>query len=289
MSPELPNETRLSEPQAGLLQRATRALSKRSYPLLHLACEVIDHSGHRAIAFDHLYGLIRSDLTARILVQTNDCVQSGPFMGMTLTRPTFWGDGDIGSFVVGLYEQELHQSLREIMSAGINKVLNVGCAGGLYAVGLARCLPDAMIEAFDIALDAGPFVDALATANGVRNRVHFRGGCDPERLAAAVQSTPAFILMDCEGYELDLVDPVRVPGLRECVMIIETHQVDGVSTEGVLLERLSPTHEIQIVSQGPRNPHCEPALRALSNLEQWLIVNENRQYEQTWLICRPHS
>lgn len=279
----------MNEPQPGLFQRATRALSQRSYPLLHLACEVMDHSGHRSIAFEHFYGLIRSDLTARILVQTGGCVQSGPFMGMTLTQPTFWGDGDIGSFVVGLYEQELHQALREIMSSGVNKVLNVGCAGGLYAVGLARCLPDAQIEAFDIALDAGPFVDALATANGVGDRVQFRGGCDPGILAAAVQKSPAFILMDCEGYELELVDPLRVPGLRECTMIIETHQVDGVSTEGLLLERLRPTHEIQIVSQGPRNPHCEPTLRGFSNLEQWLVVNENRQYEQTWLICRPHS
>jgi hypothetical protein len=272
-----------------LYRRLRRALSGRGYPLLRVACEVIDHQGHRAVAFEDLHGRVRADLTRTIVERSGGRVQTGPFEGLTLLTPSFWGDGDIAAFLLGQYELELHPAFERAIAAKPDIVANIGCAGGLYAVGLSRRLPDARVHAVDIDTSAGPFVMELAAANAVAERVAFEGACDPSRLQAMIAGRRAFLLVDCEGYEVELIDPGRVPALAAAEMIIETHRIDDRSTLDPLVARLAATHEIEIVSQAGRNPHAVPLLRGFSNIEQWLVLNENRAYTQHWLVCWPRA
>src|SRR5271170_2035809 len=65
-------------------------------------------------------------------------VAAGLFQGLRLLPDVSWGVGDNAAKLVGLYEAELHPALHDLALTPPPVVINVGCAEGYYAVGLAR-------------------------------------------------------------------------------------------------------------------------------------------------------
>lgn len=61
---------------------------------------------------------------------------------------------------------------------GLRTVINVGCAEGYYAIGMARAMPDSHIYAYDIDEEAQCLCRKMAKLNSVAERVTIRGGCD---------------------------------------------------------------------------------------------------------------
>ena len=70
------------------------------------------------------------------------------------------------------------------VALGHSTVLNIGCAEGYYAVGLARRMPQARVLAFDINRTAQDTCRALAAKNGVADRVQVSGLFKPADFAA---------------------------------------------------------------------------------------------------------
>jgi hypothetical protein len=56
---------------------------------------------------------------------------------------------DASAKFLGTYEQELHGVIEKAMESHPKFVLNIGCAEGFYAVGLAIRLNDAQVFAAD--------------------------------------------------------------------------------------------------------------------------------------------
>ncbi|MBP0574360.1 50S ribosomal protein L11 methyltransferase, partial [Mycobacterium tuberculosis] len=56
--------------------------------------------------------------------------------------------------------------------------VDVGCAEGFYAVGMALRLPSLMVRAFDIDAAAQQMAKGLAQLNGVADRVQVCGACE---------------------------------------------------------------------------------------------------------------
>ena len=54
------------------------------------------------------------------------------------------------SKLVGCYEQPLQPFIEEAIRVAYPIVLNIGCAEGYYAVGMAARMPDTRVDAFDI-------------------------------------------------------------------------------------------------------------------------------------------
>ncbi len=66
-------------------------------------------------------------------------VAGGPFASMQYVPDAF--SVAITARLVGCYEAELHNTIEEVIARRPPLVVNVGCAEGYYAVGLARRLP----------------------------------------------------------------------------------------------------------------------------------------------------
>lgn len=187
--------------------------------------------------------------------------------------------------LVGSYEQELHNVLADIAQTPYTVVVDVGCAEGYYAVGLARALERAQIYAFDIAPEAQKLCRATADANGVSARVHVAGKCDSAVLERLLKGR-ALIVSDCEGYERILLDVERVPGLRYADMLVELHDAGSPGLTPELTARFALTHEAQIIDSVPRNG-CEYAcLEFLSVKRRHLAVSEFRAPGQQWAFFR---
>ena len=93
-------------------------------------------------------------IARKIARATGSVVAAGPFAGLRLNYELF--PNHASPKFLGTYEQELHSVIERAICLQPKYVLNVGCAEGFYAVGLAIRLNDAQIFAAD-ADSKGPF------------------------------------------------------------------------------------------------------------------------------------
>lgn len=238
-----------------------------------------------------LHGLARLRTRALLdayVAQYGMAVQDGPFTGMILPRGTSWGDGETLPKLLGAYEAELHQVIRDGVAASPDSVINIGAAEGFYAIGLARLLPHAITIAYDSDANSQQVCSTAAALNDVADRVVIRGACTPESLQHDLaESARSLVICDCEGYELTLIDPAIVPALRRATLIIETHDFLHRGLTEALIARLAPTHTVSLGREGGRNPNEHPFLQGLHSIDRWLTMCEYRPETMQWIHAAP--
>ena len=109
-------------------------------------------------------------------------IMQGPFAGMEyVTSAT---EGALTPRLIGTYESELHPYLATFAAKPLDCVIDVGCAEGYYAVGLARLMPGVTVHAFDIQEKARLACAELAAKNGVTDRVIIGERFEPDGFEA---------------------------------------------------------------------------------------------------------
>jgi hypothetical protein len=235
---------------------------------------------HRASRYGRLIRRLGGELDWR--------VASGPFAGMLYRntdpahRPT--------TKLLGAYESELHSHVAAAAETRPRRVINIGCAEGYYAVGLALALPDAEILAYDLSKRAREQCAATADENGVRSHVSLRSRCAATELASADCQT--LVVCDIEGSESELLDPENAPGLRFASMIVELHDFIRPGTTELLIERFHSSHRIAVVEASRRNPSSYPALAQWTREDARLALDEARTagdqpVHQHWACLSP--
>jgi hypothetical protein len=236
-----------------------------------------------------MYMAVRSrlaDIAGELAQLTGWTVQSGPFQSMILPQDASWGsDGLLAPKVLGCYEAELHPAIERAIERQPEVVINVGCAEGFYAIGLARRLPEARVFAFDIDEAAHRVCLGAAAQNGVADRLQVAGLCEPQHLRDLVRGARrALIVMDCEGGERALLDAAVMGDLANADILVECHDFVDRAITPTLLPLLSEGREAAVVREGARDPASFPVLQRLGSLERWLTVCEFRPEVMSWLV-----
>jgi hypothetical protein len=206
-------------------------------------------------------------------------VQSGPFAGMAYVSEAVCSS--LVPKLLGSYEAELHEVLGEILSRDYETVIDIGCAEGYYAVGLALGLPQARVYAFDIDDRARALCANLAEANKVAERVIVAGECDHEKLNGLVRGR-TLIICDCEGCELHLLDPAFAPEVVKSDLLVELHDMILPNITPTIISRFTETHEITLIDAAERNPNAFPILKDFNLLTQRTAVAEFRDGPMQW-------
>lgn len=229
----------------------------------------------------------RSQMLANTYIHHHGArIWGGPFAGMEyVTQAT---EGALVPRLLGTYEDELHPHLRRFAAEGLDGVVDVGCAEGYYAVGLARMMPQVTVYAHDIDEAARQACTALAAKNGMSDRVIVGGEFPPDGFEAFA-GRRMLVMVDAEGAEVDILQPALSPALAGMAVIVETHDVYRPGASATMLERFSPTHDIVAVTQQPKVFDMPHWLRELPHLDQLLAVWEWRQQPTPWLVMRPKS
>jgi hypothetical protein len=236
-----------------------------------------------------LFGGDRSEFFAK-LYQTGDAIRvlSGPFTGMRyLNTATF---GPIAPKWLGTYEWEIQEWVSQCCNSGYENIINVGSAEGYYSVGFAWRSHDSRVFAFDINPFARRAVRRLAVLNGVADRISVRNLFSGQQL----ESFPAgrnLLVVDIEGAEMALLNPVIFRALKRFDILVELHQTSKVDncqeSEEILKERFAATHRIQQRRQTDRSEwrttHQDVWSDRLSEDEVTRATNEFRVYVQSWL------
>ena len=226
----------------------------------------------------------RSVLIQNTLLQQNGAVVlDGPFKGMDFLAQS--AEGCHIAKLLGCYEQPLFPHIERAVQTPYAAILNIGCAEGYYAVGMARRMPGVQVHAFDVDDKARQICSQLAASNGVTARVSIGALFRPEDFAAhANQRT--LVLCDIEGAEKDLLGADVPPSLAAADLIVESHEclVPGVTQ--MLMERFRATHDITLIEDdGQRQLANPPAwFKNLAHLDQLLAVWEWRSGPTPWLV-----
>lgn len=228
----------------------------------------------------------RSVLIQNTLLQHNGTVvMEGPLKGLDFLPQS--AEGCHVAKLLGCYEQPLSPFIEQAIRAAYPIILNIGCAEGYYAVGMARRMPDTRVLAFDLNPNAQKTCHALAEKNGVSGRVRVGALFKPEDFVGYVDRR-VLVLCDIEGGERDLLNPEAAPALKGMDIILESHEclVPGITQ--LLIDRFSATHDITVVQDnGQRQLQNAPAwFNNLAHLDQLLAVWEWRSGPTPWLVMK---
>ncbi|THD81096.1 MAG: methyltransferase domain-containing protein [Phenylobacterium sp.] len=220
------------------------------------------------------------------LRQHGAIIWSGPFKGMEYVSTAT--EGALLPRLLGSYESELHRHLQAFAAEDLECVIDVGCAEGYYAVGLARMMPKVTVYAHDIAEKALIACRELAAKNGVADRVIVGGEFKPTDFEAFA-GRRTLVMVDAEGAELDVLQPELSPALAGLSLIVETHDVYRPGALATLVQRFMPTHHIVRVDQHYMPFEPPPWFRDMPHLDRLLAVWEWRLAPTPWLVMRPKA
>jgi hypothetical protein len=219
-------------------------------------------------------------LEATLVARSGTKVLSGPFQGMDY--PVRAAEGARAARLIGSYESSLAPVIEKIVARACPLVIDIGCAEGFYAVGLALRMPQARIMARDTSEKAQALCRALAEANHVAHRVEV-GGEFTHADFALCRDRPAVVICDIEGAEDALLDPAAAPGLLSADILVEVHegQVPGLLAR--LTGRFAATHRITRIDREIPAAALPDWAEELGDLDRLLMLWEWRAGPTPWL------
>lgn len=241
-------------------------------------------SVERKMYFRHLQR-VREAAGDRAVAATGGVIAGGLFAGVRIGERTSWGQ-DRYTTINGQYERELQAILGCARELDYRCFVDVGCANGFYAVGMARVAPAARVFAYDIDPAARRATAANARLNDVADRVEVGGTADAAELAERIRlHGPAFVISDVEGAELDLLDPGRAPALLEAELLIELHG-DMPAAIAEFARRFGATHRLFVIGRLPRSPFDDAFGGFELEDDAWVSVSEGRGFvRDNWLFA----
>ena len=223
-----------------------------------------------------------------LLQQQGTVVMQGPLAGMDFLSQS--AEGCHIAKLLGCYEQPLQPFIEQAISNAYPTILNIGCAEGYYAVGMARRMPNTQVLAFDLNPNAQEVCTALAQKNSVADRVKVGALFKPEDFANYANQK-VLVLCDIEGAEKDLLDPEISPALKGMDLIVESHEclISGITQ--TLINRFKESHQITLVQDnGQRQLKDTPQwFNNLAHLDQLLATWEWRSGATPWLVMKANS
>jgi hypothetical protein len=212
-------------------------------------------------------------------------VLNGPFKGLKYPSDESFGSALYPKFL-GSYENEIIPIVEEVCNKEYANVLDIGCAEGYYAIGLALRMPKAMIHAYDTKAQARDLCTKMAEYNNVADRVITKTFCSADTLINFYFTGRGLIICDCEGYEKQLFTDASVKNLTYCDLIIETHDNLDPTISYYLQDLFSKSHSLTVVTsmddlQKLKHSHF-PELDHLDIYTKKLIIEEERGVVQEW-------
>ena len=197
------------------------------------------------------YCWYKEKLARRLRTRGEYRVIFGPFAGMVYTRH----GSSIGlPMLLGTYELEVWPLLDKIKDTNYATIIDVGCAEGYYACGLARMFKKPVL-AYDVLKNARMDCLEMARANGLGAAISVRGLLTHQELQALCSASRSLIFCDIDGGETDLLDPDKVPALAYADMLVEIHGSVADNTFNHLEPRFRETHTITVIDRQPRFAH----------------------------------
>lgn len=226
---------------------------------------------------------------------TGGIIQFGLLKGYALHSEATWHSNDIGSQLLGLYEQEVCALLWHLRERR-DLLIDLGAADGFYGLGLVAAGGYARSLCFEIdpasRAALGHRRDGLGLADRVEILGDAKGDLPPLIRNQALDLSRAVVLCDIEGAEFDLFTDELLAQLAPACLIIENHDFDrasGCPRATDLVRRAARHFHVAEIHPGPRALHRIPLIASWNDNDRALLLSEGRLSLASWIVLSPLS
>jgi predicted O-methyltransferase YrrM len=218
-------------------------------------------------------------------------VRRGPFKGLRFPRGRL--TPSLAPKLIGSYEREIAELIEKLCSENWSAIVDIGCAEGYYAVGLALRVPGAIVHAYDANPNMMRSCRETAELNGVESRIRIGSFLTSETLNDLALGSKALVISDCEGHEYSIFTSEVIGKLEKHDVLIELHDATRGALTSHLIRKFSPTHIPQIIRSIDdwRKPllYEYVELAGLDEAARMKILAEARGDQMEWLYCTPRA
>jgi len=178
-----------------------------------------------------------------LIEKVGNRIYFGPFSGLKIPKKL----NKVLSVteILGLYESCLHPVLNELINCNIKNIVLVGGNNGYYSAGLSYIFNPELIKIYETEKVLHEFIDAWYLENKLSK--HEINGAATSEEFTKINSKIDFVFMDCEGFEVELLNPSKFLWQKKANVILELHPFYVDNLLSTLCERFRETHEIKII------------------------------------------
>lgn len=226
-------------------------------------------------------------LSSKISKIYNNTVQQGPFRGMVINEDQFWGQGDISSKILGLYEKEIQDLIVSIQKKkNYSTFVDIGGADGFFAIGSLVNNLFEKCEVFEISKKGRISIQKNSKQNNVYDSIKIHDKASKRSLIKIDNINNSLILCDIEGGEYELFDEKLINEIYPSDIIIEIHK-DKENSLVNFEKRFTKTYSLTKITQEPRSLKNFKELENINDNNRALITSEGRSYVQEWWHLSP--
>jgi hypothetical protein len=235
----------------------------------------------------------RKILSRELSERMQHTVKYGPFAGMIFCKDSWWGGSDIGAMLLGIYEEEVLNSIMGVTDR-YDVFIDLGAADGYYSIGSLVSKKFQTSYSFEISAKGRNVIQKNANLNRVSNKLHIFGEATQNfyKNIPIKDLNSAVILIDIEGAEFFLLNRKLFSHLKKAIFFIELHDwffEDGNKKIAKLMADAKPFFKISRLTTTSRDLSKFPELLDYPDSERWLIASEGRSKLMTWLRLDPKS
>lgn len=218
-------------------------------------------------------------------------IKYGPFKGMVFTKDHWWGASDRSAMLLGIYEEEILNSLM-LTPRKYNVFVNIGAADGYYSIGSLISRKYTMSYAFEISAKGRDIISKNAALNKVSKKIKIFGEATKDFYKDIPKKyiDKSVILIDIEGAEFSLLNRRLFEQIKNSIIFVELHDwsfKDGKKKLEILMTETKPFFKVTILKTTSRDLSKFPELSEYSDSDRWLIASEGRPRLMSWLRLDP--
>jgi hypothetical protein len=193
--------------------------------------------------------------------------------------------GFLSTKLIGAYEHELDAPLERAVP-GHDIFVDIGSGDGYYCLATKKRFPEVRVIGYETDVAERSIASKMAAMNGIS--IELEGTAGPEEFAGLPDGR-LFVMTDVEGYEYELVDPVKIPRLLTATMLIEVHPATREGLRQILIDRFADTHTSEVIHGQPKVFADYPELAGWPDQLANMAVTEARPALPEWLLLTPNA
>ena len=222
-------------------------------------------------------------------ISPGNMVIQGRFEGQKYANSASVGSSFLPK-ILGTYEIELEPAWELISDFDFDIVIDIGCAEGFYACGLANMYPLADVYAFDTDMTARQYCEENAKINDLNN-VTIQDLCTPLALSNLCSGKSSFIICDIEGAEKKLFSEIDKSCLTKTCILVEIHYSIDSTISSFFKTEFKSSHNFQsfFSTDDIHRPTVWASFNIpkLSDQDLFLAMKENRGHIMEWILLLP--
>ena len=217
-----------------------------------------------------------------IFEKFNGVVQDGIFKNLKFKINRL----GLHSKILGIYENQLQMYIKDAINKKPNLIINIGCGDGYYGLGIANILKESKCILVDTNKSELQSAEQNAQANNLLN-VEFKLNIEDEEINELCSSNDkSFIIIDAEGWEINLLDHEKFNQFQNASLLIECHDFIHKNITNNLINKFLFSHKIFVIDDCKKSIMFD-FLDFLTLEDKLFIQSEGRPTAMKWLYMSP--